>query len=107
MMTTAKTPSQKQAWGQIIARSWIDAEFKKRFMLTPREVLAEYGIELPGDIQLNVVEDTANVHHFILPAPPTDELVEEELVEKNAAYCYSGHCGRCGCGCGICARCYC
>jgi hypothetical protein len=106
MIAQTTTASQERTWGQIIARIWIDEDFKSRFMLDPRGVLAEYGIEMPVDIDIHVVEDTDTVRTIVLAPPPDGDLMEEELLEKNAAYCYSGHCGRCGCGCRRCG-CYC
>jgi hypothetical protein len=54
---------------------------------------------------LRVVEDAPGVQHLILPACPSGDLAEEELVPTAVGYCYCGYshycgrCGRCGCGC--------
>jgi hypothetical protein len=103
MIATAAPVSQELIWGQVIARAWIDEDFKRRLMFDPRGVLAEHGVELPENTEINVVEDSPDVRNIVLPMPPEEDFIEEELVEHNAAWCYSGHCGRCGCGCG---RCY-
>jgi len=95
--------SQELAWSQLIARAWTDDEFKQRLQADPRGVLAEHGIDMPEDVEINIMEDTKNVRHIILPPPPAEELMEEDLA-GSAAYCYCGGCYRCGrCGCG---RCY-
>jgi hypothetical protein len=106
MIAQATPVSQERAWSQVIARVWADEDFKQRLLLDPRGVLAENDIELPPDVDINVVEDSATVRHVVLPPPPSDELTDEELVGKDAAYCFCGACGRCGCGCGGCfSRC--
>jgi hypothetical protein len=96
------TMSQERVWSQLIARVWSDAEFKDRFKRDPRGVLAEEGIELPHDAEIKVVEDTGTVRHLVLPPPPADELIEEDLMGPTVAYCWCGGCGRCGCGCHHC-----
>ena len=76
-----------------------------------RAVLAEQNLEVPQGREVEVVlgaevrvDDTDTVRRFILPASPSHELIEEELVGDVVAYCYCGACGRCGrCGC----RCRC
>jgi hypothetical protein len=103
-MTPQATPvSQERLWSQIVARAWADDEFKQRLTQDARGVLAEYGVELPGDVDVRIVEDTATTRHLLLPPPPSDELTDEELVGNSAAWCFSGDCGRCGCGCWRCA----
>jgi hypothetical protein len=102
-MTPQAAPvSQDRIWSQVVARAWSDEDFKQRLIQDPRGVLAEHGADLPDGIDLEVVEDTSTTRHLVLPPPPSDELTDEELVGNSAAYCFSGDCGRCGCGCWRC-----
>jgi len=98
--------SQARLWSQIIAHAWSDEDFKQRLLDEPRSVLAEHGIEVPDGVDIRVVEDAAEVRHFVLPPPPDDELSDEQLGGDIVAWCYSGRCGHCGCGCGRCG-CHC
>jgi hypothetical protein len=91
-------------WSQIVARAWCDEDLMKRLRSDPRAVLAEHDLEVPRGNEVQVeegtevkVEDTDAVRHFILPASPPDELVEEDLVGAAVAYC--GGCGGCACRC--------
>ncbi len=91
-------------WSQIVARAWCDEDLMKRLRSDPRAVLAEHDLEVPRGTEVLVeegtevkVEDTDAVRHFILPASPPDELVEEDLVGAAVAYC--GACRGCGCRC--------
>jgi hypothetical protein len=108
-MTKQERFQQKQ-WGQIVARTWADAEFKARFIADPKAVLREHGIEPEAGVEFRVVEDVTatedvpGIKHLVLPACPSGDLAEEELLPTAVGYCYCGysyHCGRCGrCGCG-------
>ncbi len=100
--------SEKRLWGQVVARAWSDEDFKQRLLLNPRSVLAEHGLEMPQDMEVQVMEDGPQVRHFILPPSPASELADEDLVgsEAKSVFCFGcggcegcGGCGRCGCGC--------
>jgi hypothetical protein len=104
--------SEELVWSQIVARAWCDEGFMKRLLSDPRAVLAEHDIEVAPGTEVEVVmgtevkiDDTDPQRRFILPARPSQELVEEELGGDPVAwYSGCGACGRCGaCGC----RCRC
>jgi hypothetical protein len=103
--------SEDLLWGQVVARAWSDVGFMERLRTDPRALLAEHGLEVPVGTEVKVVEgtevkvvgETATARHFVFPANPPDELIEEELAGKAVAW-WCGGCGRCGaCGC----RCRC
>ena len=105
--------SEELVWNQIVARAWCDDDFMKRLLSDPRAVLAEHDLEVPPGMEVEVVmgtevkiDDTDNmVRRFILPAGPSQELMEEELGGDAVAWwCGCGGCGRCG-GCGCRCRC--
>ena len=98
-------------WSQLVARAWCDQGFMERLRSNPRAVLAENGLEVPADTEVQVVEgtearvvdDADTVRQFILPVRPPDELTDEELVGGAVGW-WCAACGRCyRCGC----RCYC
>jgi hypothetical protein len=104
--------SDELVWNQIVARAWCDDDFMQRLLSDPRTVLAEHDLEMPPGTEVEVVmgtevkiEDSDAVYRFILPASPSQELIEEVLGEDAAAWwCGCGGCGRCG-GCGCRCRC--
>lgn len=53
---------------QIIAQALIDPAFRDRLMADPKAVMAEKGLEIPDDIQINVVKETSNTYYLVLPA---------------------------------------
>ena len=50
-------------------------------MRVPREVLAEFGLRLPADIEVAVWDTTAETRYMVLPVRPdgTDGLTDDEL----------------------------
>ena len=54
-------------------------------MADPKAVLAEYGMDVPDGMDVNVVENTDTTVHITMPAPPSghQDLSDEEL--SNAA----------------------
>ena len=71
---------QRNALAKLFAACWKDEALKARFMSDPKAVLAEYGIDVPDGIGVNVVENSDNTVHITMPAAPAgDELSDEEL----------------------------
>jgi nitrile hydratase len=58
-------------------------EYRSRAVIEPRAVLREFGTELPADVEVRVVDSTADLRYMVLPARPsgTDHLDERELAE--------------------------
>ena len=76
---------QRNQLAALFAACWKDEALKARFMSDPKAVLAEYGIDVPDGIDVNVVENTDNTVHITMPMAPAGagELSDEELT--NAA----------------------
>lgn len=52
---------------RVVARAWVDPEFKARLLSDPREALGEIGIRIPEETpHLTVVENTAEVHNLVV-----------------------------------------
>ncbi|KAA9108445.1 NHLP leader peptide family RiPP precursor [Microbacterium rhizomatis] len=64
--------------GKIIAQAWEDDAFKAKLIADPTATLAEAGVSAPEGARFEVVEDTAEVVHFVLPAR-TSELSDDQL----------------------------
>jgi hypothetical protein len=99
MQATVQQGSWQKQWGMLVAEVWADEDLKRRLISDPAAVLQEYGIECPAGVDLQVVEDTDQVRHLIIPACPSDDLLDEDLTSSPSMYCwYCGGCGGCGCG---------
>jgi nitrile hydratase len=49
--------------------------------LDPRGVLSEFGLQIGDDVELRVLDSTANIRYLVIPRRPpgTDRLSEEQL----------------------------
>ena len=72
---------QRNQLAALFAACWKDEALKARFMTDPKAVLAEYGMDVPDGIDVNVVENSDNCVHITMPAAPAGdgELSDEEL----------------------------
>ena len=53
--------------------SWyISKAYRARSVREPRRVLAEFGLDLPMEVQLDVHDSNADMRYLVLPEPPTD-----------------------------------
>ncbi len=60
----ARTPADG---ARVVARAWVDADFKARLLADPRAALAEMGIAIPEETpHLAVVENTDDIHHLVV-----------------------------------------
>ena len=56
-----------------------DEAFRAELIKSPREAIAKFfGMEIPADLSINVVEDTESILNIVLP-PVTAELTQEQL----------------------------
>jgi nitrile hydratase alpha subunit len=55
--------------------------YRSRAVSDPRGVLREFGLELEGDVELRVVDSTADIRYLVIPCRPagTAAMSEEEL----------------------------
>jgi len=55
--------------------------YRSRAVSDPRGVLAEFGTTLDDDVELRVLDSTADMRYLVIPRRPdgTDELTEDEL----------------------------
>ncbi len=51
---------------RIVARAWVDPEFKARLVADTRSAVAELGYVLAPESQLAVMENTDSVHHVVV-----------------------------------------
>lgn len=73
--------NESNALNDLFAACWDDAELKARFMQDPKAVLAEHGINVPDEMDINVVENSDTCMNITMPTPPqsSGKLNDEEL----------------------------
>lgn len=62
--------------------SWYkDPAYRSRMVREPRRVLGEFGLDLPGDVEIQVHDSSSEVRYMVLPQRPagTGNASEEEL----------------------------
>ena len=59
------------------------AAYRARAVIEPRAVLQEFGVNVPGDIEVRVWDSTAEMRYLVLPERPagTEGMTEEQLAE--------------------------
>ena len=59
------------------------APYRSRVVMEPREVLKEFGLAIPGDVEVRVWDSNAELRYLVLPQRPkgTERLSEDELAE--------------------------
>jgi nitrile hydratase len=57
------------------------APYRSRAVIDPRGVLAEFGVNLPDDVEMQVWDSTAEIRYLVLPLRPegTDGWTEDRL----------------------------
>ena len=68
---------------EIVTQSWKDEAFKQELLTNPNAVLKALGIEVPSNMEIEVIEETANKAYLVLPQKPSliaaAELSDEQL----------------------------
>lgn len=67
-------------------------QYRGRVVIDPRGVLQEFGTELAGDVEIKVVDSTADMRYLVLPPRPagTDGMNERELAALVTRDCMVG-----------------
>ncbi|MCL6612922.1 MAG: NHLP leader peptide family RiPP precursor [Peptococcaceae bacterium] len=73
-----KSITRKQLKEQIIKIAQADQAFKKALVENPKGAIGQLGVQLPEDVEVKVVEESAGVVYLVLPVNP-DELTDEQL----------------------------
>ena len=77
-------PARDDAEKQLIAKAFKDPKFREGLLKDPRSVISkELGVEIPKDISINILEETADRVYLVLPAASAEigdlDLSETEL----------------------------
>ena len=64
--------------------SWYKSSaYRARTVIEPREVLREFGMDVPNEVEVRVWDSTAEIRYLVLPERPpgTEDLTEDELAD--------------------------
>jgi hypothetical protein len=73
---------------RLIAKAWLDPEFRQRLITSPAEVMEEEGMYVPPGVEVKVLEGADDVRYFYLPAKPPS--LEENLMEEQLTLMQTG-----------------
>jgi hypothetical protein len=69
---------------EVFQRAASDMAYRQAFMADPRRVLAEVGLQVPEEVNYQVVENTADCVHIVLPPLLSEEGLGGEVPEARA-----------------------
>ena len=57
--------------------------YRSRAVVEPRKVMSEFGLEVEDDVEVRVMDSTADMRYLVLPQRPpgTEGMTEEQLAE--------------------------
>ena len=62
---------------------YISKAYRARAVIEPREVLAEFGVALPAEVELRVHDSNADMRYLVLPMrPPGTETLDEQQLAR-------------------------
>ena len=67
-------------WGVLgLPPKWYkDPAYRSRAVREPRALLADFGLQLPQEVELRVWDSSAEVRYMVLPQAPTAQLPDDE-----------------------------
>lgn len=66
----------RNIWSSVVSKAWTDENFKEKLVSDPGAALAEFGIEVPKGIELNIQENSSYAINFVLPEPPANAKLD-------------------------------
>ena len=72
----------------VIAKSWTDADYKKKLLADPKGVLTSEGIDVPPQANVKVIDQQPNDMHVILPPKPAGDINVKDVGSHLAATTY-------------------
>ena len=72
----------KEKFKKLIAKLYANPELKDRFIKNPKEVLRDEGITVADNVDLQIVQDSEIVKHFVLPFFKQGETLDLEEIEQ-------------------------
>lgn len=74
----------EENWPRIVARAWLDEEFRAELMASPQAVLKKMNIDLPKGMDVRVTEGEARPV-LALPLPPRPPGIDSGAIQSLAS----------------------
>ncbi|OBR68022.1 hypothetical protein A7K91_18525 [Paenibacillus oryzae] len=70
------TTRQQELQNQIIEKAWVDEDFKKELIANPKAAIEKaFDLDIPADINVEVLEETSNHFYLVLPQNPSTRKI--------------------------------
>ncbi|MBO3458657.1 NHLP leader peptide family RiPP precursor [Aetokthonos hydrillicola Thurmond2011] len=83
MSEQSQARTRREIEAHIIAQAWKDNAYKQELLNNSKTVIEqEFGVQIPDDIKVNVLEENPTTLYFVLPVRPEisgQELSDEQL----------------------------
>ena len=76
--------SENEIWMSVLERAASDVAFRQALKANPRQVLAEVGLPVPAGTTYQVVENTPDRVHIVLPPLAPEKDLGGEVLEPRA-----------------------
>jgi len=80
----SRVPWAGSNWCFFTYQVWCDGALRQRFLADPVEVMAEYDLPVPQEVEVRVVENTPDVRYLVLPAEPAERSRDLEQQAADA-----------------------
>ncbi len=90
-MSENEKMTRKEIEEQIIAKAMADKDFKKALVDDPKATFGQLGLQIPEEVEVKVVEESAKVVYLVLPVNP-DEMTDEQLDAVAGGICWTDWC---------------
>ena len=77
---------QSKQWEKIVAKAWIDEDYKQQLLDDPAAVLKAEGVDTPDGVKIKCVEATEKQAWLVLPPKPSNESDINVGEERIAAF---------------------
>lgn len=82
-MSSTQGKTRQEIETEIAVKAWKDEVFKQELLSNPKATLSkEYGVPIPDNIEVRVLEENPNTLYMVLPVKPADLEGEGELSEE-------------------------
>jgi Nitrile hydratase, alpha chain len=98
------TGRARELEAQVLAQAVQDPAFRARLLADPKAVFAEMGLNIPPEVKIQVVQETAEQYYLVLPAAAARRagasLSDAELEQVAGGFEQSKYTGWTGCASG-------
>ncbi len=86
-MQTNLQEEMRKKYAKIVAKAWVDEDYKNNLLNNTERVLKDEGFEIPAGLKIKIIEEPENTKIFVLPQIPDNLENIENLENRIVASC--------------------